>query len=352
MMYNKYNTFNTARLLTFFCLILIAACSKTGIEPVNIIEPTREIDTKAIQAYKSNLNNRYISIGYIYGWGKSDASILMHTPDSLDIIVVKDGYQNITNAQAEDLSNVKALKATKVLLGIDFNENIISPSDLADTIATRRTRKQAELIAIGATPAQINNELAKITTDAENWAKAIAIYEYNHLMKIADEQIQKYKYDGISILFPVTVGYLEEPINIFFQNLSSDYGVGKQYSLIIENPDAAFAPSLERANWLVYNKQTPDYYLNYFTEDAARFPDNKFIPSANYVSETDADGFLDSETFSASGILPRTLDIVNWKSSNKGGAAFYHIEKNYHDVAGNLTYVGLRKAIRQLQFSE
>ncbi|MFT3904657.1 MAG: hypothetical protein QM727_15905 [Niabella sp.] len=352
-MHNKYNAFNiTQGVIVCCCVVLFAACSKTSIEPVKIIELKREIDTKAMQAYKSNLSDRYVSIGYIYDWGNTDASILMHTPDSLDIIVVKNGYDHLSIAQITDLNDVKSKKATKVLLGLDFNANVITPSDLADTITVRQGRRQQELTAEGAGPAQITTELAKVKTDTENWAKAIAVYQYNNLMIKANELIREYKFDGISILLPVNSGYLQEPVNIFFQNLGADYGLGKQNILVIENPDIIYSDVLVKANWLVYNKQTPDYYLTYFTEDAAKLPGSKFVPSADYTNETDTDGFLDSETFSATGILPRTRDIVNWKASNKGGAAFYHIEKNYTDISGNLTYNSLRHAIRELQFSE
>lgn len=350
-MYNKYKNLNIASTLFLFCSVLFLACKKE-VKPIELIIPERTIDSVAMKAYKANLSNRYAAIGYMYGWGTSDASILMHTPDSLDVIVLKNGYGNLSPAQVTDLNNTRSKKATKVLLGFDFNVGIVAPSDLTDTINNRQTRRRAELVASGATAALITTELAKVKTDAESWAKAIAINQYNNITLQASGLIQQYKFDGISIQLPVVSGYLQDAVNVFFQNLGADYGVGKQNILIVENPDTLYKASLAKANWLVYNKQTPDYNLSYFSNDASYFPNGKFVPSADYASETDADGYGDSQTFGPSGILPRTSDVVNWNGPNKGGAAFYHIEKNYTSIAGNITYTGLRLAINTLQHSQ
>ncbi|WP_447640856.1 MULTISPECIES: glycoside hydrolase family 18 [Chitinophagaceae] len=350
-MYNRHKKRNVASAVVILCCGMILSCKKE-IKPINLIEPQRTIDSTAMKAYKANLSSRYVSMGYIYGWGTSDASILMHTPDSLDIIVVRDGYDNISHTQVDDLNNVRSKKATKVLLGFDFNTNVISVSDLADTITNRQSRTQQELAASGATTTQIASALTKVKTDAESWAKALAIYQYNSLMLKANDLIPKYNFDGISILLPVTSGYLQDAVNVFFQNLSPDYGIGKKNILVIENPDTLYNNYLKNANWLVYNKQTPNYYLSYISDNASLFPSTRYLPTADYTNTTDADGFVDSQTFGPNGIFPRTMDIVNWYASNKGGAALYHIEKDYTNITGNMTYTSLRQFIQALQLSK
>ena len=91
-MYNKLKI--ATALLALSCSIFLSC--KKEIKPIDVIAPERPIDSTAMKAYKSNLNSRYVSIGYMYGWGTSDASILMHTPDSLDII-----EKRIKNAKGE-----------------------------------------------------------------------------------------------------------------------------------------------------------------------------------------------------------------------------------------------------------
>ena len=48
--------------------LLAIACN--DIEPIEIDAPKREINTQALTQYKSNLNNRPITMGMLYNWGK------------------------------------------------------------------------------------------------------------------------------------------------------------------------------------------------------------------------------------------------------------------------------------------
>lgn len=100
--------------------LLAVACN--DIEPIDIEAPKREINTQALTQYKADLNKRPITMGMLYNWGKEAGAILMNTPDSLDVIVVKNNYNAIDEMLQNDLRNVQQKKATKVLLGIDFSE--------------------------------------------------------------------------------------------------------------------------------------------------------------------------------------------------------------------------------------
>ncbi|GEM_PF-267670 len=345
--------------------MLVTACNKLIPEPVTVIPPTREVPTQALQAYKTNLDSRFVAIGFMYGWGKADASILMHTPDSLDIIVVKDGYEKLSDAQVADLKTVQGKKATRVLMGYtltDVNELLPSNQTLTDTVTNRAARALALFVSANPTATTARRNAFRDSAQAAN--RPIAGLEmrtkaYGIIVDAfagAAEAVGLMKesgFDGISIQFPnaISASYLGDTVEAIAGRFISEAAVGrgKQHLLIVENPDTTASTALSAANWLVYNRTTPTYTLANFTRDAAFWGSGKFIPSADYSNDTDADGFVDSETFSPNGILPRTLDVINWKATNKAGAAFYHIEKNYNDIRGSFTYYSLRHAIIDLQ---
>ena len=54
--------------LMIIASLLAIACN--DIEPIEIDAPKREINTQALTQYKSNLNNRPITMGMLYNWGK------------------------------------------------------------------------------------------------------------------------------------------------------------------------------------------------------------------------------------------------------------------------------------------
>ena len=87
--------------LIFIASLLAVACN--DIEPIDIDTPKREINTQALTQYKADLNKRAITMGMLYNWGKEAGAILMNTPDSLDVIVVKNNYNAIDEILQNDL---------------------------------------------------------------------------------------------------------------------------------------------------------------------------------------------------------------------------------------------------------
>ncbi|MCK0203161.1 glycoside hydrolase family 18, partial [Ornithobacterium rhinotracheale] len=134
----------------YFGLILLAitglSSCDTETESINIIEPKREIDTSFLKDYKKDLSSRKVSVGAIYDWGILNQSNLIFTPDSLDIIVVKNNYFELTPHQQSDLKEVKEKKATKVLIGADFNSFVEEMKQWHDkTLEKRLAEKEKEL---------------------------------------------------------------------------------------------------------------------------------------------------------------------------------------------------------------
>lgn len=292
--------------LMIIASLLAIACN--DIEPIEIDAPKREINTQALTQYKSNLNNRPITMGMLYNWGKEAGAILMNTPDSLDVIVVKNNYNSIDEILQNDLKGVQQKKATKVLLGIDFSE----------TTSTDTT------------------ELTKLATDALAIAKANG-------------------FNGVSIEFPQeTSDYFSQEAfdavlsaivankgNLLFavENMYGEYGLTSE-----EKP-------IDKANWVVFRKKDNELF-NSFTDQAEKWTTLRYLPSTDFSEEGLEDGYTDSANFNPDGKdgrYPRTIDITNWKASNRAGVALYHIEKDYYNLSGKTTFKTLRGIIHKVQ---
>lgn len=331
--------------------LVVAGCSK--IEPIGVIAPLRPIDTQAMIQFKSNLDSRKVSMGMVYGWGKNDNSNLMHTPDSLDIIVVKDGYGNLSGYQQKDLAEVQTQKATRVLIGVNLEKNSQQLGQVLESAINSRKKSTEEALRKN-NPAISDQDVKKeLDSVAAKTTREFAATVPGDLSKLADSVkniLQQYKFDGISVEIPQNFSalYTAEVINTFLVSINQVAGKGKSALFIIENPVKEAAEAIKQAHWIVYRNETNNRLAN-FDNLARNWPDSKVVASVDFSREEQANGFADSETFSSSGVLPQAIDVTNWKYPTRAGAAFYHIEKNYADIDGKLTYKTLRYSISKLQ---
>ncbi len=331
--------------------VAMAACSK--IEPIRIIAPQRPIDTQGLEQFKTIMETRKVSMGMVYGWGKNENSNLMHTPDSLDIIIVKDGYGTLSDHQKKDLAEVQTQKATRVLLGVNLEASSQQLSQLVEsTINARKKtteetlRKNNPSITDQAVKVELHSVAAKTTREYAETVPA-------DLSKIADSVktlLQQYQFDGISVEIPqnFTALYQAEAVATFLQSINQFAGKGKGALLIIENPFTEGADIIKEAQWVVYRNVTNNRLAN-FDALARNWPDSRVVASVDFSREEQLNGFADSETFSSTGILPQAIDVVNWKFPTRAGVAYYHIEKNYSDIDGKVSYKTLRYSISKLQ---
>ena len=287
--------------LIFIASLLAVACN--DIEPIDIEAPKREINTQALTQYKADLNKRAITMGMLYNWGKEAGAILMNTPDSLDVIVVKNNYNAIDEILQNDLRDVQQKKATKVLLGIDFSA--------ATTTDTTKLTKQAN--------------------------DALAIAKANG-------------FNGVSVEFP------QESSDYFSQAafdavLSAIVANKGNLLFAVENMYGGDTKHIEKANWVIFRKKDNEL-LRSFTDQAEKWKTLRYLPSTDFTEEGLDDGYSDSTNFNPdgkNGRYPRTVDIVNWKASNRAGVALYHIEKDYYNLSGKTTFKTLRGIIHKVQ---
>ena len=290
--------------LIFIASLLAVACN--DIEPIDIDTPKREINTQALTQYKADLNKRPITMGMLYNWGKEAGAILMNTPDSLDVIVVKNNA--IDEMLQNDLREVQQKKATKVLLGIDFSA--------ATTTDTTKLTKQA------------NDALAIAKANGFNGVSVEFPQE-------SSDYFSKATFDAVLSAIVANKG------NLLFavENMYGEYGLTSE-----EKP-------IGKANWVIFRKKDNEQFRS-FTEQAEKWKPLRYLPSTDFSEEGLVDGFSDTTNFNPDGKdgrYPRTVDIVNWKASNRAGVALYHIEKDYYNLSGKTTFKTLRGIIHKVQ---
>ena len=72
----------------------------------------------------------------------------MKTPDSLDVVVIKDNYNSLSETQKKDLTEVQQKKATKVFVGLNFEAQLKAYEAEKETkVTTAKELKQKELDA-------------------------------------------------------------------------------------------------------------------------------------------------------------------------------------------------------------
>lgn len=379
-------------LSTTLFITLFISCNK--IEPINIVENKRDINTELLKKQKENLNDRQISVGIIYGWGKEERSNLMHTPDDLDIIIIKDGYNNISDYQRLDLMSVKEKKATRVLINLDFETffekyNIKFTQQIEESLETLEKEETDNFEITIEQLWEIEKErLKEKYPEQEDWffevyhkdpfieekriefereLEAIKIKTADSITKqlfteerkdnpedfISPKQvldfIQINSFDGICIQIPEEGLLYLDYLNDFFELFANDAAKQNNIILIVENPIKKITDNIIKADWVIYRQSKEgSALLSEFRDAAKKWEQTKFLPSVDFSREDLKNGFMDTEEFTPEGNLPMPIDIAKWEAPNKSGVAFYHIEENYTDINGNITYNMLRQAIKTL----
>ncbi|MCK0204394.1 glycoside hydrolase family 18 [Ornithobacterium rhinotracheale] len=341
----------------YFGLILLAitglSSCDTETESINIIEPKREIDTSFLKDYKKDLSSRKVSVGAIYDWGILNQSNLIFTPDSLDIIVVKNNYFELTPHQQSDLKEVKEKKATKVLIGADFNSFVEEMKQWHDkTLEKRLAEKEKELSIANDVIDNYKREdiMNKIKSRTIEDYKTLTQNKIKSLISSNLKALGENDFDGMSIELPEIYendfikGLCVEAITAITAKLD------QSKLLIIENPIEKMEQNT-RANLLVSKKSSGSASLGFYETQTEIFAPQRYMASIDFTEdpETLGAGFNDSKIFNPSGNLSKIQDIVHWQAANNSGVMFYHIEKDYTNIKNKNAYNTLKNAINQIQ---
>lgn len=342
--------------LLILSLAVVGFSSCTDIESVPVIAPTWNTDEAVQQAYKNNMFSRPMAIGMLYDWHAVNGISLYNTPDSLDVIVVKGNGMMITPAMAEDLKLTREIKKTKVLLGVDLNTiDELKAKDVKKELKTKRKALQETWTEENMpTPEEKEKFIMELEAQITDQAKSMMAENATKIVGDALSQMKAFEFDGISIKLPEHFLYLtKESAVAVLKSVTAQAANDKDYLLSIETPFEEGREEIEKAAWVIFDRNLIDRSLSQFTEEAQIWSETRFIPSANFKDANNGKGFPDSKVFDPTGKTPRTIDIINWQAPNKAGVAYYHIENDAKYNEGiRMSYLDLRYLINKLSLTK
>lgn len=330
------------RIFIFPILAMFAFACSSKDEPVKVIAPKLIPNTDKLVSYKSNKDKRKVVMAMHYDWGTKPGYSLINTPDSLDIIVLKNNYEIPNLNMLEDLREVQALKATLVAPSIDMQV----VSDKAEEEITSQYKTEKKLLEISW---RQNNNRPENNQDVESAYHKLKDSITGVVTKQTTQWLQShidaipmflgiFGYNGISIRVPNNNNiFTSEQITNALKAVTDVAGKDKKYMLVVESPNANYKEYNTKADFLVgYNPNSSDY--NYFIEESQLYPENKYLPAFDVQDDKLKGGYKNSPTFSAEGVS-KDKALLAFNVSNAGGVAVYHSEKYYYETADIEGYI-------------
>lgn len=313
-----------------------------------------------LRAYKKS--DHPIAFGWFGGWTGADASMktsLRGLPDSVDMVSIWGGWQNLTPAKKADLKYVQEVKGTKVLM-------CYIVANLGDQLTPRAVRDNWEANGFASEKEAVNAFWGWTDGTIEGLKKSIVVYA-----NAICDTIMKYGYDGFDLDLEPNYGAAgniatyPDRLSIMLRTMRERLGMRSETGKILAVDGEPTWLEEEMGAFM-------DYYI-YQAYGTTRENNlhgkvggvlNKF---GNVVGDkvTLAKRVIVTENFEASwktgGVdfqdrfgntmkslegMARWTPIVNGVEYPKGGVGTYHMEHEYTIPGEEGTYPFLRNAIR------
>lgn len=322
------------------CLVFMFSCSKwTDSKPVEVQKlgglGNGGLDKKYTEAYLENLraykrSEHSIAFGWFGNWtanGASGQAYLSSIPDSVDMVSIWGGWQNLNDEKKRDLEYVQKVKGTKVLICFILSE-------IGDACGGREVFKGK------------NNEVPD-SVAIRNYAKAVV------------DSINKYGYDGFDIDWEPNIGGYYgtftkqrwEPVKMFVKEIGKYLGPksGSGKLLCVDGELNVMPFELgEYFDYFIsqayYDSSLQSVQQRYDAlKDMKGIKPGKFIITSNFESFWEKGGPVMKDVFGKE--VPQLLAYASWnpKQGRKGGIGTYHMEYEYKNKPD---YQFLREAIR------
>lgn len=349
-------------LIPLMALVLFSCENKE--EPIKVVAPIVKPNTEVIKAFKLQTNHQMV-IAMHYNWGDKTGYNLINTPDSLDIIVLKNNFENMTDSKSMDLKAVQNEKLTKVIISCDlqnYSEDVEKQikkeykeakknQDKKWEQAARDKAEGKEVSEDNLKPSDISDVTAMYTKIKKNVTdKAIENLnkKLDNIKSAFSDLGKKYGFNGFSIKLPYDFTIVsEDKTKELLTYFTAIAGKNKDLILIVENPVLSLSQEISKANYLIASKPD-DSMISTYEKQSSEWSDEAYFPSFNVKDTKLSEGFEDSKIFTASG-LSKDKYLIKWQAPNKKGIAIYHSELMYYDVADIdgyiLPYITLRELI-------
>lgn len=322
------------------CLCGALACSKRE-EPIKIVSSEVMSDKQSLLDFKKNRLDRQMVVSMHYDWGAKPGYSLINTPDSLDMIILKNNY--MISGDRHKLVDLKAVqdKGTWVLPSIDLElkSATIAKKIAADYKVAKKAQDQAWSKA-GNKPTNHSD-----VTEVYKRIKDDIITKENEMLAswliqqttFVDDALSSLGYNGVSIRLPQTEEvFTTEQITDLLTKVSARAGQGKEKLLVIESPVAKYKEQLVAANFLILHKPEVSDFLDY-EEMVRNFETSKLIFAYDLNDSNLAKGYKNNPFFSPFEDLGKDQTLLKYKHQSKAGIAVYHAEKLYFSTE---TYQG------------
>ena len=340
-----------------FYIIGIAGCmaaSCTEIEPLEMQAGGIPQDTETIREFKAA--EHPLTMVWFDSW-KADGNMntyLNTLPDSIDMVVLEQGYEDITPLQQTDLETVQTSKSTRILILAEFDTwtaEYKTKIEEAEIEGENIAYEAAEAEDRDATDEEIE------TAIAAECAKVDA--EFDSRFSACPEQLEKWvsanNYDGICLrISAADNAFVREKLNTLIAAIGSKFGkkAGNK-TLILEGTPEYFAEHFECFDYMVSTtldtgrlSHVQDEYDR--LKKYAGFEPKKFLA---YVSLEDDAWKTPFEDLISSQPLSETknLTLASWipaDGESTGGIAVKGIENDYEQ-----DYATLRATIQYLNLN-
>lgn len=324
-----------------------AVLSCTEVSPIEMQVNGAVKDYAAVRAFKAT--DHPVSLTWLQSWtadGNAGA-YLSNLPDSLDMVVVMDGYADLSEAHKVDLQSVRETKGTRVIIAADLDGYAAAYSEaMLQAEIDGEDKAYEDALAEDPDGSPTDDELeAAIAAEVDK-----VHTEYSGLMSALSDDLTavvgEYGYDGI--LFKINT----VPDDFYRGIIESAIGKAEASDglLLLEgNPDY-FASGLDRFDYIISTTVAQDRISSYQDEYDRLCRYGTFSPERYlvYISledseyETPYPDVISSQPLSD----PKYKTLALWNPSGGGPAGGMAVRTL--DDAGD-GYPVLRKTIQYLQ---
>lgn len=320
------------------CCALLASCN-TEVESLDMQVPAVPKNMEALRLFKSS--EHAVSLTWYANW-KADGNMnayLNTLADSLDIVILETGYENISAAQQVDLAAVQEVKGTKVLVSVDmdqwtagFDEKMSQAEAEAEEAAEEAAKKdnpQGE-----ATPEQIKEAVMK----AQAKVKEAFTLQMKALPGSIGQTVNVNGYNGVSLRSAGTKdSFVRDNLYAVIDQLSAKFGPKAGAGLfVLEGKLDYFSTRFGLFNYIISNTVNPSKLMAVQEEydkwkSVSGFNGKQYLV---YLSIENDDWMTPYPDVISSSPLtePKYQTLALWlpnDGTKVGGMALKGIDKNY-----------------------
>lgn len=335
----------------------LATAGCTDIEPLDMQVGGVPQDMETIQAFKASEHPR--TLVWFKNW-KADGNMntyLNTLPDSVDMVVVEQGYETLSPLQLTDLETAQTVKKTRVLILAELDSWTAEYKEKIEEAEAEGENNAIEAAEAETPPREANNEEIKAAIEVErNKVNEEFTKRFDALPDQLEKAIAEHNYDGLSLrITAADDAFIRGKMNDIIARLGEKIGKKAGNKLfVLEGVPEYFTAYLDRFDYLVsttlkteklgYVQQEYDKLKVYAGFEAAKFL--TYLSLENDGWKTPFADLISSEPLTT----PKNLTLATWLPADGkavGGMAICGIETDYEQ-----DYETLRTTIQYLNLNK